>query len=108
MRIAEDDLLEYLKTHSQSQAAEHFGLNRRSMQRRIKRIALRGHSPDHDMTHTVPDGFKVKGVSSLYNRDGELTAQWVKSSADDERRYQMMVEACEAMADDLPSPNPSP
>jgi hypothetical protein len=102
MRIPEDDLLEYLKTHSQSQAAEHFGLNRRSMQRRIKRIALRGHSPDHDMTHTVPDGFKVKGVSSLYNRDGELTAQWVKSSADDERRYQMMAEACEAMAADLP------
>lgn len=102
MRVTEDDLLEYRKTHSLNDTAEHFGMNRRSLQRRMKRLALRGHSPDHDMTHTVPDGFKVKGVSTLYNRDGQVSAQWVKSSADDERRYQMMVEACEALKEDLP------
>jgi hypothetical protein len=103
MRVSEEDLIEYLKTHSQREASDHFELDSRSMRRRIKRIALRGHSPAHDMTHTVPDGFKVKGVSSLYNKDGVLSAQWVKSSADDERRYQMMLEACEAMVADLPA-----
>ena len=101
-KCSDDDLIEFLKTNSQTVAARHFGLNQRSIQRRAKRIALRGHSPDHDMTHTVPDGFKVKGVSSLYDKDGVLSAQWVKSSADDERRYQMMVDACEALRDDLP------
>lgn len=66
-----------------------------------KRAALQGHSPEHDMKHTVPDGFKVKGVSTLY-KDGAPVIQWVKSSADDERRYQMMLEAIEALTNELP------
>lgn len=33
------------------------------------------------MTKTVPEGFDVSGVSTLYNGDGELVAQWVKSRA---------------------------
>ena len=65
-------------------------------------MALQGYSPDHDMTHLVPDGYKVRGVSSLYNKEGILSAQWVKSSADDERRHEMMLEACEAMSQELP------
>jgi len=101
MRISEDDLLEYRKTHSVSDTAEHFNMNRRSLQRRLKRLALRGHSPDHDMTHTVPDGFKVKGVSTLYNKEGQVSAQRVKSSAEDERRYEMMFGASGGLSEDI-------
>jgi hypothetical protein len=54
------------------------------------------------MVHTVPDGYNVKGVSTLYGPDGQQKAQWVKSSADDIRRAEMMREAFAAMADDLP------
>ena len=67
-----------------------------------KRAALQGHSPEHDMTHVLPDGFKVRGVSSYYNKDGKLSGQWVKSQADEERRYQMMREAIEALTSELP------
>jgi predicted phosphodiesterase len=38
------------------------------------------------MTRTVPEGFTVKGVSTLYNAEGEVAAQWVKSRAEDEDR----------------------
>jgi hypothetical protein len=31
-------------------------------------------------THAVPEQYYVRGVSSYYNRDGELSGQWVKSS----------------------------
>lgn len=102
MRVSEEDLLAFRKTNTVEATAEHFGLNKRSMQRRLKRLALRGHSPEHDMRHTVPDGFKVSGVSSLYDRNGDLTAQWVKSSADDEARYRMMIEACDALSGEIP------
>ena len=101
-KVTDDELVEFLKTGSKAAAAKHFGMDERGIYRRAKRLALKGFSPEHDMTRTVPDGFRVKGVSSLYNKDGILSAQWVKSSADSERQYQMMVEACEAMKEDLP------
>src|SRR6185295_8939132 len=77
--------------HGSLRRAEKAGIaNRRSLQRAVaavrKRAALQGWSPRHDMTHTVPDGFSVKGVSTLYNSDGEVAAQWVKSQADAERQ----------------------
>lgn len=67
-----------------------------------KKAAMVGHSPEHDMTHTVPDGFNVRGVSTLYGADGTLKVQWVKSQADNERRELIMREAFEAFADSLP------
>ena len=72
-----------------------------------KKAALKGLSPEHDMVHTVPDGFTVKGVSTLYGADGGLKVQWVKSRADDERRERIMREAAEAFADELPRANPA-
>lgn len=70
------------------------------------RAALAGYSPAHDMTRTVPDGFKVKGVSTYYDRDGKAAGQWVKSSADNERREAMMREAFAALSADLPRVDP--
>jgi hypothetical protein len=75
--------------------------------RKVRRIiearaARGGHSPDHDMKRTVPDGYHVKGTSTLYDADGKPKLQWVKSNIDHERQRQMMLEAVEAMAADLP------
>ncbi len=72
-----------------------------------KKAAMVGHSPEHDMTHTVPDGFNVRGVSTLYGADGALKVQWVKSQADNERRELIMREAFEAFADSLPRSEPA-
>jgi hypothetical protein len=72
------------------------------------RAAQQGYSPDHDMTRTVPDGFKVKGVSTYYNAEGKPSGQWVKSGADEQRRTEIIKEAFEAMADELPRVAPSP
>jgi len=46
----------------------------------VDRAKIRGYAPEHDMIHAVPDQYYVKGVSSYYNKDGELSGQWVKSS----------------------------
>ena len=102
--------LEYLEAvdrlGSNQKAAAHFGVNRRIVDKAInalkKKAALQGYSPDHAMTRTVPDGFKVKGVSTLFNGKGELAAQWVKSTADDDRRAELQQAAFDAMAAELP------
>jgi len=94
------------KTRSKRAAAKLLGVNYTTVHNAIKQVerkaAIFGFSPKHDMTHTVPDGFSVKGVSTYYNDEGKPAGQWVKSRADDERREQMIREAFEAMAQELP------
>lgn len=57
-----------------------------------REAARRGYAPDHDMRHTVPDGFKVRGVSTYYDRDGKARGQWVKS-VEDRRQMEEVVRA---------------
>lgn len=95
-----------IKEGNQRAAAKAIGIHHAAIDKAMsmlrKRAALQGHSPEHDMTHTVPDGFNVKGVSTYYNKEGKPAGQWVKSSADDERRMQIMQEAINALKEDLP------
>lgn len=65
-----------------------------------KRAAKQGYSPSHDMVHTVPDGYAVKGTSTLY-KDGEPVIQWVKSNIDNERQMELMREAIEALTEEI-------
>lgn len=87
-------------------AARAEGVHRKTFQISIeqvkKKAALRGYSPNHDMTRTVPDGYQVKGVSTYYNVDGKPSGQWVKSSADEQRRQEIIQATFDAMANDLP------
>jgi hypothetical protein len=78
-----------------------------SMQILRDKAARQGLSPKHDMTHTVPEGFTVKGVSTYYGEDGKPKGQWVKSSAGQQARDAAIREAFEAMAEDLPRLAPS-
>lgn len=73
----------------------------------IKRAVMHGYSPDHDMVHPVPEGFKIKGTSTLYDsKTGEPKIQWVKTTVDKERQEQIFREAIEAMAETLPRSKP--
>ncbi len=103
MTVGDDAVIAALREHgSNRKAAEALGLNVRTVERRRARLAVKGWSPEHDMTRAVPDGFNVRGVSTLYRDDGSIAAQWVKSGADAARREAMMREAIVAMTEDLP------
>jgi hypothetical protein len=67
-----------------------------------KNAALKGYSPEHDMTRTVPSPFVVKGISTYYNAEGKPSGQWVKSQVDADKREQFMLEAIEALKEDIP------
>jgi hypothetical protein len=68
---------------------------RRSINALISKAAKQGYSPDHDMTHAVPDGYIAKGISTYYNADGIVTGQWVKSASDKERNIQILIDRLE-------------
>lgn len=101
-----------IKEHGSIRAASRaLGVNKKSIQSAIasakNRAAAQGYSPEHDMTHVVPDGFRVKGVSTFYDQDGKPRGQWVKSQVDAERQSEILREACEAMAETLPREPPT-
>jgi hypothetical protein len=117
------DLLPYCKTETQKEyiraysecgslykTAKHLSINKRTIERAIQKVksyaASKGYSPEHGMTQTVPDPFIVKGVSTLYNGDGQISAQWVKSSIDQERHVELMREVVSAMSEDIKREKP--
>ena len=72
------------KGASQRDIAKELGLARSTVISHLQTVkgyaAKQGYSPEHDYTHPVPNGFTVKGVSTLYT-DGKPVAQWVKSQS---------------------------
>lgn len=72
----------------------------------LQKAAKAGYAPEHDLTHSVPDGFKLKGASTLY-KDGQPILQWVKSAIDDERQAEIIREMAVAMAEALPRVEPT-
>jgi hypothetical protein len=94
------------KCGSAAQAAKMLNVNTALLTTAIKSIeakaAKAGYAPGHDMTHPVPDGFAVKGVSTYYDSEGQVRGQWVKSNADDVAREAAIKAAYAAMADELP------
>ena len=92
-------------------AARELGIDHSTISKAIKEIKARaakqGYSPEHDMTQECPDGFQIKGTSTLYDKDGNTKIQWVKTTVDRERQFEMMQEAIGSLVADLPKLEPS-
>ena len=70
------ELIDAVEKHGSARAAAAaLGLHHSYIGKAMKAVrakaALAGHSPQHDMTHTVPDGFTVRGVSTYYDKEGQ-------------------------------------
>jgi len=99
-------MLCYVEGHSQYQAAKILNCTRNAIMCTIRDIKAkarrRGYSPDHDWRNSVPDGHKIKGVSTFYNEDGLPVRQWVKSQTDEQRQFEILIERLEGAQSSLP------
>jgi len=101
-KITDEQLKEEISNGlTSSQISNKYNMSIRRVQRRRNQLAAKGWSPEHDMTREVPDGFRVKGVSSYYNKHGKLTGQWVKSQIDHERQLEIMQEVVNSLCEDI-------
>jgi hypothetical protein len=95
-----------------SQAAKSLGITHQKLNRELTKLKItaaeKGLAPDNGLTHAVPDPFVVKGYSTFYDQDGEIKAQWIKTKVDDLKRQELVKEALQAMADELPRVEPIP
>jgi hypothetical protein len=92
---------------SQRAAAAKLGISEstiRSSLRGLKsRAARQGYSPEHDMSKVCPEGFAVKGTSTLYNDQGEKVIQWVKTDRSKEDLEQLMEAVIEGLRQEIPA-----
>ncbi len=107
-KFTDEQLMEALKAGlNNTECSRKFDCDRSAIRQRKRSLVAKGFSPAHDMKHLVPDGFKVKGVSSYYSTNpitGEemLRGQWVKSSEDKERQLELLEQMCQGFIQDLP------
>jgi hypothetical protein len=86
--LTETEMLEALRLVSEygsiTEAARIVGMPRETLQNRVNkaRDAQARGTLDSDLATRVPEGHRVKGVSTLYNEEGAIKAQWVKTDVD--------------------------
>lgn len=109
------EYIDLIELHGSGRAAaKAMGLSKHTVNEAMRRLkkaaARRGYAPEHDMTRVVPDGFKVKGVSTYYDRDGIARGQWVKSAQDAEAREEIIRAWIEGLKDEISpvAPRPGP
>ena len=102
----------YVQGLSQYEASRILQCTRSAVRDHIRSVkskaAKRGYSPDNDWLHPVPDGHKIKGVSTFYDEDGKPVRQWVKSQTDEQRQFEILIERLEAAQEGLPKFKPAP
>jgi hypothetical protein len=112
--LTPDEMLDALRLVSEygsiTEAARVVGMNRETLQSRVNRArnAMAQGTLDPDIADRVPEGHRVKGVSTLYNQDGEIKAQWVKTDVDPQRVAEAREAAIKALAADIPRVAPLP
>ena len=97
-------VLDALKAHgSQPKAAKHLGRTRSAVNDALSRIRHRRSLKDANQhqDRQVPDGYTIKGVSTLYDENGNKRAEWVKSDLDKERLETLQREAILALKDEI-------
>jgi hypothetical protein len=107
------EILKAVEEHgSQRAAAEALGLAHGTVGDLVaaakKKAARAGYAPDHLMTHTAPDGFFMRGVSTLINKDGQVVQQWIKNQIDHDRQREIFEAASAAFCETIPRVRPRP
>lgn len=81
---------------SQRQAGKALGLSPGTIGNTVKAVkrkaALQGFAPEADLTRLVPEPHVLRGVSSLYDGEGKLRLQWVKTKLDESKAREAIEE----------------
>lgn len=108
-KLSDDQLkLDMLDGLTPPQIAAKHDMHERNIYARVKRLAVRGFSPDHKMNKELMFGQRLRGTSDMVDRDGNLILRWVKTTADDEKQREAMMAAVVAMGEELPRVNATP
>lgn len=103
-KITNEQLREELANGMTNKAiAEKYGMNIRNVELRRSKLAKSGELHGNPgIKKLVPDGYLVKGTSTMIDAEGNEKIRWVKTSIDNERLEVLMEQAREAFCSELP------
>lgn len=106
-KITNEQLREELASGMTNKAiAEKYGMNIRNVELRRSKLAKAGELHGNPgIKKLVPDGYMVKGTSTMIDAEGNEKIRWVKTSIDNERLEVLMEQAREAFCSELPKTN---
>lgn len=103
-KITNEELREEISNGMTNKAiAEKYGMNIRNVELRRSKLAKSGELHGNPgIKKLVPEGYMVKGTSTMIDAEGNEKIRWVKTSVDNERLEVLMEQAREAFCSDLP------
>lgn len=101
-KITDEQLQEELNAGMKNiYIARKYGISDRVIRIRKAKLAKKGVGHGRDVSHLVPDGYKIKGTSSLVDEFGNTKLQWVKTDTDAERQVELMKAVIEGMKSEI-------
>lgn len=101
-KITDEQLQEELNAGLKNvDIARKYGISDRVIRIRKAKLAKKGVGHGRDVSHLVPDGYKIKGTSSLVDEFGNTKLQWVKTDTDAERQVELMKAVIEGMKSEI-------
>ena len=102
--IEDSEIIAAMEKHkSQRKAAAALGVTKTVVQRRMAKLATKGHLPGLGIGVEIPDPFYLERLSVNQNlKTGEFTQVWHKLKVDDVKRAQMMEAFIAAMTKEMP------
>lgn len=104
-KFTDDELKDALANNNNSTlyASRALNVSEEAVRKRRLKLVAQGWSPEHDLVHTVPDGYRISGVSTYYNEDGKPKGQWVKSKVDStSEKLDILKDGLKGFTDELP------
>lgn len=103
MLLSDEQLQEALDAYelcgSYRNAAKHLGMPNTTFQDRFVKAKER-------LIYKVPEGQTLKGMSTLYDADGNKRLEWVKTDKDLDKQRDILMAVVEAMKGDIPRAAP--
>lgn len=93
-----EQLSAWIELGTSTAAAKELGIADRTVRAAKQRVELKAAEKGWQKTpKEIPDGYKLKGRSTLFDSDGNTKIEWVKTEADNERQEQIMREVTESL-----------
>nr|UVN10508.1 MAG: metallophosphoesterase [Bacteriophage sp.] len=101
-KITDEQLQEELNAGMKNvDIARKYGISDRVIRIRKAKLAKKGVGHGRDVSYLVPEGYKIKGTSSLVDEFGNTKLQWVKTDTDAERQVELMKAVIEGMKSEI-------
>jgi hypothetical protein len=83
-------------------AAADLGIDVRGVQKHVSNIRAEAAAKGYkENTTDIPDGFRLKGRSTLLDADGNTKVEWIKTEADKQRQLDIMKDVTESLAEGI-------